>query len=325
MNNKQYIGVDMAKESFCACFDDSTSIRKYANSNSGISTLFKNIEERQSLENQKGNNNSSIVIGVESTAIYHLLLCMRAKEEGYQIILINPLIAHKYARTNIRNTKTDPLDARVIRWCLMEGKGQPFRDTKKTLSLKHLIREREFLAQLKRTLQERQNNIIYKEACIGQAVYSVNYQIYSLVKQKMKDIEKELKIYRKEEQTLLQSIPGIGPLTAAAFIAEVQEIKRFKKPRKLIGFIGTDPIVTQSGSSIDRYRRISKRGNKILRTRLYNAASVAILHNNQFRDYFQKKKSQGKPYRVALVATMNKMARVIHAVWTRGTPYVEKR
>lgn len=320
MKQEQYIGVDMAKESFHVCFDDTTSIKKYANTNSGIAGLFREIGKRI---NTSKIEKHAVRIGVESTAIYHLLLCLRAKEEGYAIILINPLIAHKYARTNIRNTKTDTLDARVIRWCLMEGKGQPFLDTAKTLAFKHLIREREFLAHLKRTLNEKQQNILYKEACVGQSIFTANYELLSSVERKMEQLEKEIKQYRKPEQALLQTIPGVGPLTAAAFISEVQDITKFSHSKKLIGFIGIDPVVTQSGSSINRYRRISKRGNKILRTRLYNAASVAALHDNQFKTFFQKKKDQGKPYRVALVATMNKMAKVIHAVWTRGTPYQE--
>jgi hypothetical protein len=58
---------------------------------------------------------------------------------------------------------------------------------------------------------------------------------------------------------------------------------------------------------------------------LYNAASVAVLHDNLFRDYFQRKKSEGKPYRVALVATMNKMTHVIHSVWTSGRPFEDQR
>lgn len=84
-----------------------------------------------------------------------------------------------------------------------------------------------------------------------------------------------------------------------------------------------DPRVHQSGTSINGKGYISKRGNKILRTRLFNAAAVAVLQDNMFKAFFQKKKSEGKPYRVALVATMRKMTHVIHAVWTRGTPFVK--
>lgn len=77
----------------------------------------------------------------------------------------------------------------------------------------------------------------------------------------------------------------------------------------------------ESGTSIHGKGYISKRGSKILRTRFYNAASVAVLHENIFREFFQKKRSEGKPYRVAICAVMHKMVHVVFAVWKRGTPF----
>lgn len=99
------------------------------------------------------------------------------------------------------------------------------------------------------------------------------------------------------------------------------DINRFKKPEQLVAYAGLDPRVFESGESVRGKGYITKRGNKILRTRLYNAASVAVLHDNMFKTFFQKKRSEGKPYKVALVAAMRKMTHVIHAVWTRGTPF----
>jgi len=134
-------------------------------------------------------------------------------------------------------------------------------------------------------------------------------------------LEQELKAFRPPEQKLLQTIPGVGPLTSAAFVTEVGDIKRFAHPKHLVAFVGLDSRVHQSGTSIHGKGYISKRGNKILRTRLYNACSVAVLHPNLFQRFFQKKRSEGKPYRVALVATMNKMTHVIHSVWTNNKPF----
>jgi hypothetical protein len=50
-----------------------------------------------------------------------------------------------------------------------------------------------------------------------------------------------------------------------------------------------------------------------------------VLHDNIFRDFFQKKRSEGKPYKVAMCATMNKMAHVIYAVWKSGEFFEDKR
>lgn len=320
MQVKQYIGVDMAKHTFDAAFDDETPVKTFNNTSRGIGSFFRSISVAHA---DKECQPSSVHIGVESTSHYHLLLCMRAKEQGYTPILINPLITNKYSQRNIRKTKTDKIDARIIRYCATQGEGCVFNETAQTLTLKHLVRDREYLAKLNWIITMREQAAADKAIAARSSLPSVSKDILACIKGKMKETEANLRKYRRPEQALLQTIPGVGPLTSAACISEIQDIHRFAHTKQLIAFIGIDPKVHQSGSSIDKYRRISKRGSTILRTRLYNACSVAVLRPNQFQIYFQKKRSEGKPYRVALVAVMNKMARVIHAVWTRGEPYQE--
>lgn len=325
-----YIGVDMAKHTFDACFSDGGAVKTFPNTERGVASFFRTISSHTispiTLPNTSEPTktpNTTVHIGVESTSHYHMLLCMRAKEMNYTPILINPLITNKYSQTNIRKPKTDKIDARIIRYCTMQGEGYEWKETAQTLTLKHLVREREYLAKLEWIMRARGMSIEDKSTAIREQLPTTTTDILDCIEQKMKEVEKHLRQQRTKEQRLLQTIPGVGPLTSAACISEIQDVTKFKQPKHLIAFIGIDPKVHQSGSSIDKYRKISKRGNTILRTRLYNACSVAVLHDNQFKDYFQKKKDQGKPYRVALVATMNKMTRVIHSVWTNNTPYHE--
>jgi len=157
------------------------------------------------------------------------------------------------------------------------------------------------------------------------SVSKANHRLNKSVLVEIEKLEKELKEYRKTEQKLLQTIPGVGPITAVSFISEVGNVSRFPFSQKLIAYIGLDSRVHKSGTSINGKGYISKRGNKILRTRLYNACSVAVLRPNIFQDFFQKKRSEGKPYKVALVATMHKMANVIYAVWKNNTPFQDRR
>jgi len=318
MKNQYVIGVDMAKESFYACFDECTPPKSFHNTHAGIDQFFQQIQIYfVDIPAQQ------IIIGVESTGIYHLLLCVQSQKHGYTIKLINPLITKKYTQLQLRATKTDVLDAKLIRLCTQNSEGYRFQDTPETLTLKQLIREREFLAHLKRTLAVRHATTACKEHSIGASLYSAQTTLLPVIHAELKQLQKQLAHYKKEEQKLLQTIPGVGPLTAAAFISEVQDITRFSTIKQLIAFIGIDPKVHQSGTSIDKYRHISKRGNTLLRTRLYNAVSVAVLKPNQFQHFFQKKRSEGKPYRVALIATMNKLTRIIYAVWKHNSPYQE--
>lgn len=321
MSVNYFIGVDMAKSTFDACFTDDEVVSKFNNSEQGLNMFFRTIEKQYSLGEETAR--SAVSIGVESTSYYHLLLCMRATKEGYTVNLINPLVTNKYSQRNIRKTKTDKIDARIIRYCTIQNEGHVFHETPETLQFKHVVRERESLSQLKLRLTLQIQSTNFKSKAIQQKIKTVNTDILACIERKIKEVETTLKQYRKAEQKLLQSIPGIGPLTAATCISEIQNIQRFKKVKQLIAFIGIDPKVHQSGVSIDKQRHITKRGNMLLRKRLYNAVSVAVLYDNEFKTYFQKKRDNGKLYRVALVATMNKMVRVIFAVWKRNTPYVK--
>ena len=311
-----YVGIDMAKNDFYACLSDIIEPQKFNNDTKGIKSFFKHLKQH---DFQKENT----LLGVESTASYHLKLCIETCERDYQIKVINPLIVRKQNQTDLRRVKNDKKDSRLIRFCLIGGAGYIFDNDSEAMILKSLIRQRDSLVFSKLKFTRQQDDIRLKEKCLKQSISSVYTEIINVLEEKINLLKADLRLYRPKEQYLLESIPGIGPITAASFISEVGDINRFKKPEQLVAYAGIDPRVHQSGISVNGKGYISKRGNKILRTRLFNAASVAVLHDNLFKTFFQKKRAEGKPYRVALVATMRKMTHVIHAVWTRGTPFVK--
>lgn len=312
-----FVGVDMAKNDFYACIDDITEPEKFNNDARGIKSLFNYLKRHDFKK-------TNTLIGVESTASYHLQLCIMATEAGYQIRVINPLIVKKHNQTDLRRVKNDKKDSRLIRFCLAGGAGYLFTYDPERIVLRNLVRQRDSLVTMKLNLDRRQDDIRLKEKCIKQDINQIYVEINEFLKGKIEVLQTDLKLYSPKEQYLLQSIPGVGKITAVSFISEVGDINRFPKPEQLVAYAGLDPRVHQSGISVNGKGYISKRGNKILRTRLFNAASVAVLHDNDFKTFFQKKRGEGKPYRVALVAVMRKMAHVIHAVWTRGTPYVAR-
>jgi transposase len=311
-----FVGIDMAKNDFYACLSEVIEPRKFNNDTRGIRSFFSHLKSH---DFQKENT----LLGVESTASYHLKLCIETCERDYKIKVINPLIVRKQNQTDLRRVKNDKKDSRLIRFCLSGGAGYLFNDDPDAMILKSLIRQRDSLAISRLKFVRQQADIRLKEKCLKQDISPVYTEIISVLEEKIDLLKADLRLYRPKEQYLLESIPGIGPITAASFISEVGDISRFKKPEQLVAYAGIDPRVHQSGTSVNGKGYISKRGNKILRTRLFNAASVAVLYDNMFKEFFRKKKDEGKPYRVALVATMRKMTHVIHAVWTRGTPFVK--
>jgi transposase len=122
-----------------------------------------------------------------------------------------------------------------------------------------------------------------------------------------------------EDYKIVQSIPGIGEKIAATIISEIGEIDRFSHPKKLVAFAGVDPSVHSSGKFTATINRITKRGSSRLRHALYLAVLCGIRssRNKKLKEFYDKKKSEGKPAKVAIVACINKLLHWIYALLNR--------
>jgi len=122
------------------------------------------------------------------------------------------------------------------------------------------------------------------------------------------------------ELEILKSIKGIGDTTASHFLSEVKDIHRFSSAKQLIAYSGTDPSVKQSGNMIKK-GKISKRGVSSLRRVGYLITCSVIRHDGVFRDYYLRKRAEGMVYRKAVIATWNKLLRVIFAILTKQVKF----
>ncbi|MDD6770708.1 IS110 family transposase [Inconstantimicrobium porci] len=131
----------------------------------------------------------------------------------------------------------------------------------------------------------------------------------------------------KNNIELIDSIPGIGRLTAITIIAEIGDINGFAKPKHLVAFFGIDSSVNQSGKFLGDQSKISKRGTRIGRRALYAVALASIRRNRSgipinkvLLEYYQVN-LKGKKAKVALVAIMHKILNYIFAVLRNQTPF----
>lgn len=134
----------------------------------------------------------------------------------------------------------------------------------------------------------------------------------------------------KENIELIDSIPGIGRLTAITIIAEIGDINGFVKPKHLVAFFGIDSSVNQSGKFQGDQTKISKRGTRIGRRALYAAALASIRRNRKgipinkvLLEYYQVN-LKGKKAKVALVAIMHKIINYIFAVLRNQSPFEQR-
>ena len=121
--------------------------------------------------------------------------------------------------------------------------------------------------------------------------------------------------------SVIKTIPGIGYLNGAMIIGEIGDISRFEKPSQLLAYAGLDPSVYQSGNFNAARTRMSKRGSKLLRYALINAAWQTTLVNKTFKDYYDLKISQGRRHYNALGHVAHKLVRVIHKMMTDNVEF----
>ena len=125
----------------------------------------------------------------------------------------------------------------------------------------------------------------------------------------------------KNQSNLLDSIPGIGVATISRLIAFVGDVNRFDDAKALAAFVGLNPTVHQSGSSVRGKSRLSKKGNATIRKALYMPAVVARRYNPIIKEFAQRLKKAGKSNMLIIGAVMRKLLHIIYGVLKSGKPF----
>ncbi|WP_096241753.1 IS110 family transposase [Alteribacillus bidgolensis] len=134
-------------------------------------------------------------------------------------------------------------------------------------------------------------------------------------------LEREIDALAKEfeEYEVIRSIPGIGGKITATIISEIGEIDQFNHPKKLVAYASIDPSIYQSGKFTANIARITKRGSNRLRQALYKAVQCGLTSNRNpiLKTFYDKKREEGKPHKVAVIACANKLIHWIYAILKR--------
>lgn len=262
-----------------------------------------------------------LVIACESTSDFHRELALCCLQANIVFRLINPITTQQFVKVTVRGRKTDMGDALIIAKLALHGEGRDmqFEDFSFTKSISRTASK---LSEMERSL----GKMIKRFKRINQESVEVDETLERCRKSLeigMKQLRKHL--HNQTDHTLqkvLISIPGVGPTIADILIAELGDINRFQSGKSLVAFAGLDPRVKQSGVSLKRNTRITKRGSPHLRHVLYFGAAVAQLHDREFKEHFLKKKDEGRSYTESTLSGARKLAYRIFAVWKRGTPYI---
>ena len=141
-----------------------------------------------------------------------------------------------------------------------------------------------------------------------------------LLDSQLERVEAEMTDIMKFNDSVIMTIPGIGYINGGMILGEIGDIHRFSNPGKLLAFAGLDPSVYQSGNFQAKRTRMSKRGSRVLRYALMNAAHNVVKNNATFKAYYDAKMAEGRTHYNALGHCAGKLVRII---WKMLTDEVE--
>lgn len=133
-------------------------------------------------------------------------------------------------------------------------------------------------------------------------------------------VEKELNVIAREDPgvSLLRTIPGVGPRTAEAVAAYIDDAHRFSHNKKIGSYFGLVPCQDQS-AALNRLGHITRQGPSTVRKVLAEAAWQGIRRSEHIRAYFERvQRGDRKRKKIALVATAHYLARVMQSMLCTG-------
>jgi transposase len=255
----------------------------------------------------------------EATGRYDMILRRALDAAGVAYARVNPAQARDFARAAGFLAKTDAVDARMLvalGSALKPRPAPPLDQTRERLALLHKRRDQLVgMRQQERTRRAEIDDADLADdldrhlAWLDQAVADFDRRIAALI-----DAEPDL----RQTKALVQSIPGVGPVTAATLMALVPELGQ-RSPKAIAALAGLAPFNHDSGKL--RGQRAIRGGRKRVRDALYMAAVSASRSNSRFKTSYKALRDAGKPAKLAFIAIARKLLVTANAVLRDQQPF----
>lgn len=160
---------------------------------------------------------------------------------------------------------------------------------------------------------------------------AASFQVKSLVRQmdfldeECAKVEALVRELLERVEPLVLTIPGISYTTGAQIVSEIGDVSRFRNAAALVSYAGLNSSVSQSGKFDSGGGPITKHGSPYLRRAVWLAAGRACQHDPKLRAFYEKKRAEGKPHRVAVTAVARKLCHIVFAVMRDQAPYDPER
>ena len=302
-----YVGIDVAKAHLDVAEGSTGAIWRVANDEVGIAEALRRLEVL-----------APALVVLEATGGYEAPVAAALGAAGLPVAVVNPRQVRDFAKSTGKLAKTDTLDARVLALFgeRMRPAARPLPDAQAQELSALLTRRRQVVVMLTaeknrlgRALPRVRPGVAAHVAWLERQVAELNGDLGRTLR--------ESPLWRENED-LLRSTPGVGPVLTLTLVAELPELGSLDR-RQIAALVGIAPFNRDSGTL--RGKRTVWGGRAPVRAALYMATLVAARFNPVIRAFYQRLLAAGKPKKVALTACMRKLLTILNAMIKHRTPW----
>jgi transposase len=287
--------------------------KRFANTTAGIKALVVWLSQQTS---------AVVHVCMESTSVYWEDVAEALHEAGQQVSVVNPVRIKGYAMSQLRRSKTDPLDGDVIAdFCRTQQPDLWQPPTAEQKKLGALVRH---LEALKKSRTQQQNRLA---TCRDDEVKASLEMVIATLQEEIERLEQRIRDFidqqpdLKQKKELLESIKGFGEKTAIHILAEMYDLAEYKNAKAAAADAGVTASHYRSGTSVWKRSKMSRMGKATIRSALYYPAISAINHNPVVKEFAQRLAAKGKKKSVIRVAAMRKLMHLAFGVLKNKTPF----
>jgi transposase len=304
-----WVGIDVAKDRLDLAVRPTSRAWPVANDEAGHAELVAHL---QALTPRP------TLIVLEATGGLEVPITSALVAAGLAVAVVNPRQVRDFAKATGQLAKTDALDARVLAHFAEAIRPVPRAlPDQQAQELAALVTRRRQLIEMRTMERNRWHSApAHVRADLDAHLSWLSARITALDHQ-LETLLRASPVWREQEQ-LLRSVKGVGPVLVTTLLAEVPELGQLNR-KQISALVGLAPLNRDSGRC--RGKRTIFGGRAQVRAVLYCAAMSAIQHNPVLRACYQRLLANGKRPKVALTACMRKLLVILNAILRDRTPF----
>ena len=296
-----FLGIDVSKTALDLARWGQKEVKQFANDADGIAAMVEMLSSETAVT----------LIVVEASGGFERAMVTELAAASLPIVVVNPTRVRNFARAKGQLAKTDKIDARMI-----ADFGQAIRPEVRPLGTVE--------QQLIKALVTRRRQLIDMQTAEKNRRTSINPELLPRLQNhldwlaaELAEIEEELNdwiaqnVHWREKRAGLESVPGVGEVTAFTLLAELPELGTLSR-QKIAALVGLAPFNRDSGRF--RGRRHIFGGRSDVRSVLYMAALSGIRFNPVLKAFYDRLVAKGKLFKVAITACMRKLLTILNAI-----------